>query len=119
MGRVIPVPTVKQYDTLRTLGSGSAGIAWLKSRIAPLLRRGWVTDSDDNSADRYTGFVRITPDGLRALAAAVERYGLPPLTDPKIAVRVCAGCGADFRPVCKFCGENRYRFESRDAREAA
>lgn len=113
--RVTRVPTEKQYATLRPLGAGAAGVAWLKSRAAPLVRRGWVTAEDYPGDARHTGFVRITPDGLRALAAAVERYGLPELGPAKVCVRVCANCDAEpLRQVCSKCGDSRYRYEARD-----
>jgi hypothetical protein len=92
--------TWKQYDRLRGLGTGAAGLSWRKRDTEPLLRRGWIT------ADWQPPFyqwVRITPDGLRALAQGVERYGLPDL-HPQAAtmIRVCADCGSD-----------RYRHEPR------
>lgn len=65
------VPTKKQFDLMLMLGSGAALVVGQKGRIAPLIRHGWVT-----SRDNYC-WVRITADGLRALAAGVERYGLP------------------------------------------
>jgi hypothetical protein len=67
-------PTEKQYDTLRALGAGSAGLSFTKRSAEPLLRRGWVTAEFH---DPYYQWVRITADGLRALADAVEKYGLP------------------------------------------
>ncbi len=68
------VPTEKQYRRLLTLGSGWAGVGWSAPLILPLLGRVWI--EPDNGSD---GLVRVTPAGLRALAAAVERYGLPEL----------------------------------------
>ena len=95
------VPTAKQYDQLRILGGGSAGLSWNRRTVEPLLRRGWVT------AELHDGlyhWVRITPDGLHALAAAVERYGLPDLgPKPVTHVRVCANCGG-----------TKYRIEERE-----
>lgn len=73
------VPTEKQYRQLRILGSGSAGLSWRRRETTPLLARGWVTADDDG---RYFQWVRITPAGLRALADAVDRYGLPDI-DPR------------------------------------
>lgn len=70
------VPTSRQYDLLRVLGGGAAIVTASRRDTEPLLRRGWV---DAERRDSGYAFVRITPDGLRALAAAVERYGLPPL----------------------------------------
>jgi hypothetical protein len=73
---VTRVPTEKQYRTLRVLGSGSAGLSFRKRQTEQLLRHGWVTAE---WVPPYYQWVRITPDGLRALAGAVERYGLPEL----------------------------------------
>ena len=70
-------PTEKQYATLRILGSGNALICGTRRETEPLIRRGWVTfRTFDTHGYKW---VRITPDGLRALAIAVERYGLPVL----------------------------------------
>jgi hypothetical protein len=100
------VPTERQYGTLRNLASGSAGLAWGKRTTEPLLRRGWVTAE---FREPYYHWVRITPEGLRALAVAVERYGLPDLgPKPQVERRVCADCGS-----------SRWRIESFDAREVA
>jgi hypothetical protein len=81
------VPTEKQYRLLRFLGSGSAGLAFTRRETEPFLRRGWVTAE---LKENYYNWVRITPDGLRALADAVEKYGLPEIgkkTDGAGAVR--------------------------------
>ena len=67
-------PTENQYRRLRVLASGGAGLIWTKREAAPLLKHGWVTAEWEPP---YFQWVRITPDGLRALALAVERYGLP------------------------------------------
>jgi hypothetical protein len=85
-------PTEKQYELLRPLGSASAGLSWRKRDTEMLLRRGWVTA--DWKAPYYQ-WVRITPDGLRALAVAVEKYGLPDLS-PKAETtrRICGDCGS-------------------------
>lgn len=102
-------PTLKQYDVLRILGSGSAGLSFNKRTCEPLLRRGWVTARWDPP---YYQFVRITPDGLRALALGVERFGLPSLK-PETRAKVCSDCGRDWRPRCR-CGSRTYRFETRE-----
>lgn len=86
------IPTEKQYRLLLNLGSGSAGLSWGKRDTDQLLRRGWATAEWHR---RYYQWVRITPDGLRALALAVEKYGLPDLGPaPKTTRRVCANCGS-------------------------
>lgn len=71
-------PTKNQYDLLLMLGSGAAWVAARKRLVEPLLRREWVT-GERQEGERYWHWVRITPDGLHALARAVEKYGLPPL----------------------------------------
>lgn len=68
------VPTEKQFEKLRVLGSGGAGLSWTRRATRPLLNHGWVTAEE---TDSYFQWVQITPEGLRALAAAVERYGWP------------------------------------------
>lgn len=85
-------PTEKQYDSLLLLGSGAAGLSWGKRHAEQFLRRGWVTAEWRSP---YYQWVRITSEGLRALAAAVEKYGLPEI-GPKDQThqRVCADCGS-------------------------
>lgn len=73
-------PTERQYGVLRALGSGGALVVGTRRDVDPLARRGWVTGERVES-DYPWAWVRITPDGLRALARAVERYGLPELPD--------------------------------------
>ena len=68
-------PTRKQYHRLLILADGSACVAGLKRQWAALGRHGWVSWRDET--DGHLAWVRITPDGLRALALAVEKYGLP------------------------------------------
>ncbi len=68
--------TLLQYQRLLPLGSASAGLSWTRRNAEPFLRHGWVTAE---WRPPYYQWVRITPDGLRALADGVERYGLPEL----------------------------------------
>ena len=70
-------PTERQYHLLRMLASGSACVVGRKRDWRPLGNHGWVSWRSEEPH----GFVwvRITPDGLRALALAVEQYGLPEL----------------------------------------
>lgn len=108
-------PTVKQYGTLRMLAGGAAGLSFTAGTARPLLRHGWVTA---DLRPPYYQFVRITPDGLRALAEAVERYGLPDLGPRPVSERkVCGDCGRDWRPKCK-CGSSQYRYEQREVEVA-
>lgn len=94
-------PTEKQYARLRAIAGGAAGLSWTKRMAGPFLNHGWVTADWDGS---YYQWARITPDGLRALALAVERYGLPKLGPKAVThTRVCASCG-----------DNRFRFEEEE-----
>ncbi len=70
-------PTENQYRTLLLLGSGAAGLSFRKRQTDALLRRGWVTA---DWKPPYYQWVRITSEGLRALARAVEKFGLPDVT---------------------------------------
>jgi hypothetical protein len=97
-------PTERQYDSLLTLGSGSAGLSWRKRETEQLLRRGWATAE---LTPPYYQWVRITAEGLRALAVAVERYGLPDLKPQE----------KTHRRVCAACGSTTYRYESITAAE--
>lgn len=70
------VPTEKQYDTLRVLGSGAmliSGIGGDRRLWKALLRHGWVAPEKPGEENG----LRITAEGYRALAAAADRYGLP------------------------------------------
>lgn len=110
------VPTEKQYAKLRALGSGSAGLSFKKRETEPLLRRGWVTAE---WRPPYYQWVRITAEGLHALARAVERYGLPPIGPAKVTRQVCAGCEREWSSACRHCGDRCYRYEQADAKEIA
>ena len=88
------IPTEKQYAYLRALGGGSAIIVGQKRETEMYLRRGWVTAEvyDEDKSYPYA-WIRITPDGLRALAAAVEKYGLPKIgPEPKKYESYCGEC---------------------------
>lgn len=85
-------PTEKQYDTLIALGGGNAGLSMRRRTVDPLLKHGWVSAEWH---DPYYQWVRITPEGLRALALAVEKFGLPTIgPKPRTTVRVCSDCGS-------------------------
>lgn len=75
-------PTEGQYRKLRSLGSGAAVVCQRRREWEPLLRRGWVEQEPETSLqdNGFPAFLRITPNGTRALADGIERYGLPPLT---------------------------------------
>lgn len=79
-------PTLKQAERLRILGSSAIVLAPGRRDWAPLLRRGWVEAiSEDDKDRRFLPPLRITPEGLRALAAAFEAYpeDLQPEIKPK------------------------------------
>lgn len=71
------VPTEQQYDRLRILGAGAMVLVPSRREWEPLMRHGWVTGVLEDNGARFLPPLRITPVGLIALAAAVERYGLP------------------------------------------
>ncbi len=72
--------TDRQYDRLRILGSGAIVLAPGRRDWGPLLRHGWVAElHEDDGESRFLPPLQITADGLRALAVAVERFGLPSL----------------------------------------
>lgn len=70
-------PTEKQYRLLLALGSGAIQVLGTKRETEPLLRHGWVTAELKEDKSYPYAWVRITPNGLRALAIGVENYGLP------------------------------------------
>jgi hypothetical protein len=83
-------PTEKQYRTLLNLGSGASGLSWGKRHTEMFLRRGWVTAE---WKPPYYQWVRITPEGVRALALGVEKFGLPEIgKKPKTHEQFCGKC---------------------------
>lgn len=79
-------PTLKQAARLGVLGSGAIVLAPGRRDWGPLLRRGWVEMvSEDDKDKRFLPPLRITADGLRALAAAFDTYpdDLRPEIKPK------------------------------------
>lgn len=102
-------PTQKQYEKLRVLSLGTAGLSWSKRETAPLLAHGWVTADWDG---HFFQWVQITADGLRALARAVDRYGLPPMLSGKRSVKVCSDCERDWDSACRYCGSRTYRYRT-------
>jgi|HubBroStandDraft_5_1064220.scaffolds.fasta_scaffold15491_3 hypothetical protein len=104
-------PTENQYRSLLSLGSASAGLSWSKRKTEPFLRRGWVTAEWEAP---FYQWVRITAEGLRALAEGVERYGLPELGPHASRARVCSNCKSTMR-ACANCGCRSYRWETLEA----
>lgn len=69
--------TKRQYSFLLALGSGAMLVSGGKKRDwDSMLNRGLVT-GELGAQGCYVNGVRITAAGLRALADAVDRYGLP------------------------------------------
>mgnify|MGYP002779717143 CR=1 FL=1 len=86
-------PTERQYRLLLALGSGAALVSASERAVGPLARRGWVSGEHREGEDYPWAWVRITPDGLRALARAVERHGLPEISAWRSAE--CPECRGD------------------------
>jgi hypothetical protein len=91
----LKVPTEKQFEQLGILGSGAMALAPGRRDWKPLLRRGWVQPEAEDDGNGYLPPLRITADGLRALADAVDRYGWPDirekpkkLTEPPTVTRL-------------------------------
>jgi hypothetical protein len=103
------VPTEKQYDRLMMMGNGAAWLSATKGKCDPLLQHGWVTAE---WSPPFYQWVRITPDGLRALALAVEKYGLRSLA-PERRVKVCAVCEREWKPRCR-CGSTSWHFDTKE-----
>jgi hypothetical protein len=101
-------PTENQYRSLLMLGSASAGLSWKRRETEPFLRHGWVTAE---WSPPFYQCVRITAEGLRALAEGVERYGLPELGLHISSQRVCSNCKSTKR-ACANCGCRTYRWEA-------
>jgi hypothetical protein len=78
MLRKASTPTPQQARKLQLLGGSTIVLAPGRREWGPLLRRGWVEPTYEDQGNRFLPPLRITPDGLRALAAAMERW--PELT---------------------------------------
>ena len=87
------IPTKRQYERLRVWGVCTWLPAGRKGDHGPLIRNGWLEqDPEAQSDDPYT-WLRITPDGLRAVAAAIEKHGRPDLS----AIQARPEVGATWR----------------------
>lgn len=94
------VPTEKQMAKLAALPVGTAVVNPRRHDWRPLLNHGWVEAASDDGwtnhslaydgLDQYLPALRITADGLRALAAAVERHGQPSLPEPQTQLEAMA-----------------------------
>jgi hypothetical protein len=67
----VRLPTANQAALLRTLASGSALVV-PDGRARQCVRWGWLAPEHPDKPD---ALLRVTPDGLRALAAVLERDG--------------------------------------------
>jgi hypothetical protein len=74
----VRVPTVNQARLLGVLGNPAvmavSGISGRRRLWTSLLNHGWVVADSTTSKGDPNG-ISITPDGLRALAAPVEKHG--------------------------------------------
>ena len=109
-------PTPRQFDRLRPLSLTNACLSWSKRDAEPLLKHGWITADYDGA---YYQWVRITPDGLRALALAVERYGMPEMLLGSRSVRVCVECERDWEAKCRHCDSRLSRFKVEEVERCA
>lgn len=76
------VPGVKQYERLQTWARvGQWLVVGREADHGPLIRNGWLEQDPDCKDDNPLTFLRITPDGLRAVAAAIEKHGRPSFDD--------------------------------------
>lgn len=87
------VPTAKQAALLAGLPVGVAVLTPRRNDWRPLLNHGWVEPvsaaehtNNGNSYDgtnMYLAPLRITADGLRALADSLEKHGQPEPAQPR------------------------------------
>lgn len=94
------VPTPKQMARLAALPVGTAVINPRRHDWRPLLNHGWVEaafrDAWANHSlayepgGQYLPALRITSDGLRALADAVDKHGQPEMVEPQTQVEAMA-----------------------------
>lgn len=84
-------PTEAQFESLLVFGGGAMLVSGADRRLKALIRRGWL--APDRPQDPFNG-LRITADGCRAIAAGIERYGLPEIRptkrrpEPPVVVRL-------------------------------
>lgn len=87
-------PTPKQAALLAELPVGTAVMNPRRHDFRPLLNHGWVepvwdgSDPDNHGwnfdgTNPYLPPLRITPDGLRALADAIDKHGQPEAVQPQ------------------------------------
>lgn len=87
-------PTEKQYRALRILGPGRILLTAREREHGSLLRRGWLEPAwpDREFAGKYLPPLRITSDGMRALADGMDLYGQEEaeVTKEALANRLCS-----------------------------
>jgi len=90
----VRVPTPKQMALLAELPVGTAVMNPRRHDFRPLFNHGWVeevwetlgeygTAYNPSAGNRYLPPLRITADGLRALADAIEKHGQPDPAKPQ------------------------------------
>jgi hypothetical protein len=94
------VPTPKQMSKLAALPVGTAVVNPRRHDWRPLYNHGWVEaafegDWADHSfaydgLEQYLPALRITADGLRALADALDKHGQPEMVEPQTQVEAIA-----------------------------
>jgi hypothetical protein len=72
------IPTKRQFDRLLVVGSGSMIISGGDRGLRAMVKRGWLSTDPPGSDNGF----RITAEGFRALADAMEKYGLEPIKPP-------------------------------------
>lgn len=78
------VPTEKQYERLQLWARvGQWLVVGRKGDHGSLVRNGWLEHDPESKNNDPLSFLRITPDGLRAVADAMEKHGRPKLEDTK------------------------------------
>lgn len=88
------VPTARQMNHLAAVPAGTAVMNPRRHDWRPLLNHGWVepvwTDVECSnhgynfdSTNSYLPPLRITADGLRALADAIDKHGQPEALEPQ------------------------------------
>jgi hypothetical protein len=89
------VPTVKQAARLSCLSPGTMVVNPRRNDWRPLLNHGWVEPSQrgaDNHGFNFDGTnpylppLRITADGLRALADSIDKHGQPEIPERQTLV---------------------------------
>lgn len=70
-------PTYKQYGKLCALGIHYTAIVPGRRDWTPMLNHGWVEITEADEGKRFLPPIRVTADGLRAIALGIEKYGHP------------------------------------------